>query len=71
MFGIGCEIVGLDEPHLKERLLAAVNRAWESADDLRPKLLRVANEQIHIGRKAYRRLSELVCRSAEPKTASA
>jgi colanic acid/amylovoran biosynthesis protein len=55
-FGVGCEIVRLDEDDLPARLRAAIDRAWADADRLRAPLLGAAADQIQRGRDAYRRL---------------
>lgn len=56
----GLWIVSLDQSDLSVRLASAVDEAWERADDVRPGLLEQAARQVESGRRAYRRLSELV-----------
>jgi polysaccharide pyruvyl transferase WcaK-like protein len=59
-FGVGCELVRLDEDALSERLTAAIDRAWADAERVRPRLLGAAAEQIERGPSAYGRLREIV-----------
>jgi polysaccharide pyruvyl transferase WcaK-like protein len=56
----GLWIVSLDHTDLSGRLASAVDEAWERADEVRPGLLEQAARQVESGRRAYRRLSELV-----------
>jgi colanic acid/amylovoran biosynthesis protein len=70
-FGAGCEVVSLEDTHLKERLLAGLNQAWESADELRPLLLQAANRQIQLGHGAYERLCSMVTRRTGIESVSA
>jgi colanic acid/amylovoran biosynthesis protein len=55
-FGLGCEIVRLDEDDLHGRLRAAIDRAWAGAGDVREPLLAAAADQVRRGRAAYSRL---------------
>ena len=59
-FGIGCELVRLDEGNVSGRIRAAIDRAWAEAERVRGPLLQAAAEQIERGRRAYARLVELV-----------
>jgi len=59
-FGIGCELVRLDEGNVSERIRAAIDRAWAEGERVRVPLLQAAAEQIERGRRAYARLVELV-----------
>jgi polysaccharide pyruvyl transferase WcaK-like protein len=59
-FGIGCEVILLDTPDLESAIAAAIERAWRSADAVRPQLLAAAARQVELQRAAYRRLPELV-----------
>ncbi len=59
-FGIGCEIVRLDEGDVSGRIRAAIDRAWADAERVRMPLLQAAAEQIARGRRAYARLREVV-----------
>jgi colanic acid/amylovoran biosynthesis protein len=57
-FGRGCEVITLDGSDLEARLSDAMSRAWDDADDVRPRLLDAARRQIDCGQEAYRRLAE-------------
>ncbi len=59
-FGTGCEVVLLDDEQLRDKLMAAIDRAWQSAEQVRPQLLAAAARQIEKGHAAYRRVFELV-----------
>lgn len=59
-FGTGCEVILLTDQHLEEKLLAAICRAWDSSEKLRPQLLAAAEQQIKLGTLAYRRLYDIV-----------
>lgn len=59
-FGVGCEVVFLDDDRLSEKLSASINKAWESSEQLRPQLLESARKQIELGRSAYEKIYELV-----------
>ena len=62
-FGQGCETVNLDDPHLRENLTEAVERAWQSAERVRLPLLHAAQRQIELSRRAYDQVREFVnCR---------
>jgi polysaccharide pyruvyl transferase WcaK-like protein len=58
-FGPGCQLLHMDDEQLSEKLAEAVDRAWESADRLRPQLLEAATVQIQLGQMAYQRLYDL------------
>ena len=60
MFGAGCEIVRLDEPAYAASLAGAIDRAWASAESLRPRLLTAAAAQVESARDAYRDVRTLV-----------
>src|SRR5262245_4994661 len=59
-FGVGCEVILLDTPDVESAISAAIERAWRSADAVRPQLLEAAARQVELQRAAYSRLSELV-----------
>ncbi|MBD2101135.1 polysaccharide pyruvyl transferase family protein [Leptolyngbya sp. FACHB-261] len=59
-FGIGCEVVLLDDEQLQQKLTASINRAWCTADEVRPQLLAAAKRQINLGHSAYKRVHELI-----------
>ena len=60
MFGSGCQMVGLDEPHFSDHLTEAVLEAWASADQVRAPLLAAAQHQLGQSRAAYAKLKELL-----------
>jgi colanic acid/amylovoran biosynthesis protein len=62
-FGVGCEVVRLDDPALSERVDGAIDRAWAEADEVRAPLLASARDQIGRSRAAYVRLREMVATS--------
>lgn len=67
-FGEGCAVVEAAESDFGFRLEHAIEHAWRSADDLRPRLLEAAASQIEKGRAAYarvfKRFREPECRVA-------
>lgn len=56
-FGLGCELVALDRRDLPSAVRAAIDRAWESADQVRAPLVSAAADQVRRGRAAYARLA--------------
>lgn len=59
-FGSACQILHLDDEQLTEKLAAAIETAWVSAEEVRPALLQAAVRQIEWGRAGYRHLYDLV-----------
>jgi polysaccharide pyruvyl transferase WcaK-like protein len=59
-FGVGCTVIFLDDPSLKEKLIESIKDAWSLAEKLRPQLLDAAKQQIDLGHAAYKRVYELV-----------
>lgn len=59
-FGPGCTVVALGDEPLTQRLSAAIERVWTSAETNRSSLLVSASRQIELGRLAYRRVHDLV-----------
>lgn len=59
-FGAGCQVILLDDGPVKDRLLAGIEHAWQSAERLRSHLLARTIEQIELGQSVYQRLFELV-----------
>jgi polysaccharide pyruvyl transferase WcaK-like protein len=54
-FGEGCVVVEAGEPAgLGQRLAEALDAAWKRADELRPRLLSAAQDQVERGWEAYR-----------------
>ena len=58
-FGEGCHVVDLGGSSWPAQLREVINRAWQSADGVRPRLLDAAKRQIERSRSAYRRIFEL------------
>jgi polysaccharide pyruvyl transferase WcaK-like protein len=59
-FGSSCQIVELNDNSIQEKLTLAIQSAWETAEQVRPHLLDVAESQIRAGKAAYRRIYDLV-----------
>ncbi len=59
-FGLGCETVFLGAPDASEKLEAAAERAWQSAERLRLPLLEAAQRQIELSQGAYERVRESI-----------
>lgn len=59
MFGQGCQVVLLNEPDLPERLLTAIETAWQHADGIRDKLQTVTLRHIELSRRSYERIHDL------------
>ena len=62
-FGVGCEVVRLDDQALPERVEDAIDRAWADAERVRAPLLASARDQIGRSREAYSRLRDMVATS--------
>ena len=58
-FGVGCEVLFLNDGDLLSKLIAAINQAWTSAPELRQILLKAAQEQISLSRAAYEKILDL------------
>jgi polysaccharide pyruvyl transferase WcaK-like protein len=59
-FGIGCQVVFLNEPDWRNKLAVAINDSWNLADNVRPRLIDACQRQIEANRIAYARFYELV-----------
>jgi polysaccharide pyruvyl transferase WcaK-like protein len=57
-FGLGCETVFLGAPDASEKLAAAAERAWQSAEKVRLPLQAAARRQIALSQEAYQRAKE-------------
>jgi polysaccharide pyruvyl transferase WcaK-like protein len=55
----GLEIVDVAEPGWERRLEMLIARAWQSAENIRPALLRAAVQQVDLSRRAYRTVAQL------------
>ena len=60
LFPGGCAVVAPSESGFEERLAAEIDRAWEDAPNLRPRLLASAERQIASGRSAYARFASML-----------
>jgi colanic acid/amylovoran biosynthesis protein len=58
MFEIGCTVLRADRSDIEEVLEEAVTKAWESAEEVRPRLLDAAEKQVEAADAAYARLEE-------------
>lgn len=59
-FGVGCEVICLDDDQFEDKLLNCIQTLWTEAESLRVPLLKSAELQIQSGWNAYRKLYELV-----------
>jgi polysaccharide pyruvyl transferase WcaK-like protein len=59
-FGPACQIVNLDDERLPEKLMNAIETAWNTAEEVRPQLLKAAARQVEWGHAGYQRLYDLV-----------
>ena len=59
-FGAGCEVISLSDVQLSKKLALAVKRTWESAESIKPQLLKAAARQVTLSRAAYKQVSEMV-----------
>jgi colanic acid/amylovoran biosynthesis protein len=57
-FGVGCEVVILDEGDFQQRLKTAILSAWNSSERIRPRLLDAAAAQLAASKAAYERLRQ-------------
>jgi colanic acid/amylovoran biosynthesis protein len=67
-FGVGCEVITLDQPDWDARLKSAILSAWNSSEDLRPLLLKAAAEQLTASQRAYERLRQSLTPGTSPAT---
>ncbi|GIK75326.1 MAG: hypothetical protein BroJett021_43140 [Chloroflexota bacterium] len=56
----GCQVIDVSDVNLEKRLEEALNFAWSSAVDLRPRLMRNAKRQIDLGNDAYTKIFDMV-----------
>ena len=59
-FGVGCQVIHLDDEQLHNKLTDAIDSAWASAEVVRPQLLDAAKRQITWGHAGYQRIYDLV-----------
>jgi colanic acid/amylovoran biosynthesis protein len=55
-FGVGCEVVTLDDGDWEARLKSAILSAWKSSEEVRPRLLDAAAAQLSASQAAYEQL---------------
>ncbi len=55
-FGVGCQVISLESPQFKEKLIYAIKDSWEQAPNVRKPLLEAAQKQIDLGHKTYQRV---------------
>jgi polysaccharide pyruvyl transferase WcaK-like protein len=68
-FGVGCEVVALDEGNVEERLKSSILSAWNTAENVRPHLLQAAAAQLAASKGAYERLRREVVDRPRPPNA--
>ena len=59
-FGAGCAVIRCPDPYLEERIAHEIDRAWQTAQEGRERLLKIAERQIALSRAAYRRIPALL-----------
>ena len=59
-FGVGCEVILLDDQEFSQKLVASINKLWEKAEIFRPQLLEAARKQIDLGQNTYKKLYGIV-----------
>jgi polysaccharide pyruvyl transferase WcaK-like protein len=69
-FQIGCDVVFAHGSGWHGEARAALNRAWQSAEQVRPHLLAAAERQVVLGHAAYRRLRDVIMQDAESAAGS-
>jgi polysaccharide pyruvyl transferase WcaK-like protein len=60
LFGDGCEFVSLEDPQFEFRLRDAIHKCWTSAEQLRPRLLQSAVQQMALGSLAFQKIHDLI-----------
>jgi polysaccharide pyruvyl transferase WcaK-like protein len=60
LFGDGCEFVSLEDPQFEFRLRDAIHKCWTSAEELRPRLLQRAVQQMALGSVAFQTIHDLI-----------
>ena len=59
-FDVGCNIINLDDPNFQETFTATLEDLWQTAEQLRPRILELAWRQIELNRKGYQHLFDVV-----------
>jgi polysaccharide pyruvyl transferase WcaK-like protein len=60
LFGDGCEFVSLEDPQFEFRLRDAIHKCWTSAEELGPRLLQRAVQQMALGSVAFQTIHDLI-----------
>jgi polysaccharide pyruvyl transferase WcaK-like protein len=60
MFGLGCEVILAREPGWQPELANALERAWRTADEVKPHLLAAAERQLILSRAGYQKVYDIV-----------
>ena len=56
MFKFGCFIINMGNDNWQNQLSLMIDDVWQTADDLRPKLLEAASFQLQLADSAYHQL---------------
>lgn len=67
-FQVGCEVVFLDADNLLEEVMMTIDKSWESAQHVRPKLLDAAERQVKAGHVGYHVIYENYMGRAQKRT---
>lgn len=59
-FRIGCEVILMSDKELRENLIVAIDNAWKSSEEVKPRLLESAKKQIELGSIAYQQVYQLI-----------
>ncbi len=59
MFNPGCVVISMKEKTWQKQLSSAIDATWQSAEEVRPKLLEAALHQIELGNTAYQQLYKM------------
>ena len=70
-FRVGCAVIDRSDTAFHGKLRDAIQESWRAADEVRPKLLRAAEQQVETGRQAYDALCNIIaehCDSAQSES---
>jgi len=56
----GCRVINLSDPNFEDYFSEAIELAWASAEQLRPRILEDAKRQIDLGYAAYQKIFSMV-----------
>lgn len=59
-FRCGCQVLCLDDKCVSEKLLSSIDTAWNSAEQVKPRLLEAAEQQIASSKMAYQKIYNLI-----------